>query len=188
MLIAICGRSGSGKTSVVKEMEKLGYKRIITDTTRPPRKGEENEVDYYFDTEEQFDELLSENEFLETTSYKVATGDVWRYGTTKGALREAPEKSVIILNPEGIKALNSVQIAHKKVLIDANETVILSRLEKRGDLQSEIKRRMATDEKDFERMSEEVDFIVYNEKNTKIEDLAMMIIHLVEESEEEKNA
>lgn len=185
MLIAICGKSGTGKTSVVKELECLGYKKIVTDTTRPIRKGEVNGVDYYFDTEEEFDELLTEGEFIETTSYKVATGDVWRYGTTKGALAEAPEKSVIILNPDGIKALDSVQIAHKKVLIDSNETIILSRLEKRGDLKSEIKRRMEADEKDFEGISNIVDFTVYNEKKTNLHYLANLIIRLVEKGEDD---
>ena len=183
MLIVICGKSGSGKSTIVKEITNLGYQKIITDTTRPPRDNEVNEVDYYFDTEEEFDELFEEGEFIETTQYEVANGEVWKYGTTKGALREAPEKSVIILNPEGIKALNSIQIAHKKVLIDANETVILSRLQARGDWKSEIERRMKADEKDFADIHKYVDFTVYNDKNADIKRLAKTIIELVEDSE-----
>ena len=184
MLIVLCGKSGSGKSAIAKEIEKYGYEKIITDTTRPPREGEINEVDYFFDTEEQFDELLNEGEFLETTQYKVASGDIWRYGTTIGAVAEAADKSVIILNPYGLRAMKEHEIKHKSVLIESNETVLLSRLQKRGDWKAEVQRRIETDRKDFEGVSEEVDFIVYNEKNTDIKNLAKAIVELVEGCEE----
>lgn len=185
MLIGICGKSGTGKSSLVKELENLGYKRIVTDTTRPPRKGEVNEVDYYFDSEEEFDELLEEGEFIETTSYKVASGDIWRYGTTRGAIAESKPNSVIILNPEGVKAfiekikpLKPLKIVH----LISNERVILSRLEERGDTKKEILRRMEKDNEDFEGISDLVDFEIYNEKNTDLKQLAKMVIHFCEEN------
>lgn len=188
MLIAICGKSGSGKSTIVKKLEELGYKRVVTDTTRPPRKGEKNEVDYYFDSEEQFMELLEEGEFLETTAYKVATGDIYRYGTSKGAIKEAGEKAVIILNPMGLKAFRDRQIDMVAIYIDCNERVLLSRLQERGDLNSEIIRRMDTDNLDFENIHSMIDGTVYNEKNTDIKKLAKTIVDLAEQIEENKHA
>lgn len=189
MLIAICGKSGSGKSTIVKELEELGFKRVVTDTTRPPRKGEVNEVDYYFDTEEQFMELLEEGEFVETTAYKVATGDLYRYGTTRGAIAEAGEKAVIVLNPMGLKTLREKQIDMIVIYIDCNESVLLSRLKERGDFKNEIIRRMDTDNRDFEDIHNLIDGTVYNEKNTDIKKLAKTIIDLAEQIEENrKNA
>ena len=184
MLIAICGKSGTGKSSIVNELVKRGYKKVVTDTTRPKRKGEVNEVDYYFDTDEEFDELLEEGEFIEYTQYKVATGDLWRYGTTRGAIRECGENAVIVLNPNGIQAFKDQGIEMMTVHVVSNEKVILFRLEQRGDLKSEILRRMETDNEDFKNIHELVDFEVVNDKNTTISDLADMIINLTKDMEQ----
>ena len=184
MLIGICGKSGTGKSSVVKELEKKGYKRIITDTTRPPRKGEVHGVDYYFDSEEDFDEYIELGEFVEMTSYDVADDKIWRYGTTRGALEEAGDHAVIILNPEGLRSFREKKIPITVFLIQSNETVILSRITERGDYMAEAKRRMAADEKDFMGIEEYIDYTVYNEKDTKLEELANMIIKFAEEGDE----
>ena len=175
MLLAICGKSGTGKSAIVKELINRGYKKIVTDTTRPMRKGEVNEVDYYFDTDEEFDELLAEGEFIENTSYKVATGDIWRYGTTKSAIAEADGKAVIILNPDGLKAFRAKEIPMKVVLINSNETLILLRLQKRGDNKSEILRRMEKDEKDFLGLHDLIDYEIQNDKHASIAGMAKMI-------------
>lgn len=188
MLIVICGKSGSGKSTVVKELENLGYKRVVTDTTRPPRKGEVNEIDYYFDTEEEFMELLEGGEFIETTAYKVASGDIYRYGTSKGAIAEAGEKSVIVLNPMGLKTFREKQIDMVVVYIDCNESTLLFRLRERGDFNNEIIRRMDTDNLDFEDIHKLIDGTVYNERNTDIKKLAKTIIELAEQIEENKHA
>ena len=42
MLIGLCGKSGTGKSTIAKEIEALGYNRVVTDTTRPPRPGEQH--------------------------------------------------------------------------------------------------------------------------------------------------
>lgn len=45
MKVILIGKTGAGKTSIAKELEKLGYPRLITDTTRPMREGEKDGVD-----------------------------------------------------------------------------------------------------------------------------------------------
>lgn len=185
MLIAIVGKAGTGKSSVVKEMEKLGYKKVVTDTTRPPRKGEVDEVDYHFDSDEMFDELLEEDEFIETTSYRVHDGEIWRYGTTKGAIRECGENAVIILNPIGVRAFRKQGIPVLVASIESNEMLISLRLSKRGDFPSEIKRRIEADNKDFADIHQYVDFSVYNDKRTDLTKLAKVIIRLAKEKEQE---
>ena len=181
MLIGICGKSGTGKSSIVKEMQKLGYKKVITDTTRPPRVGEENGVDYYFDTNEEFDEILNDGNFIEVTSYTVANGELWRYGTSRVQLQEAGENAVIILNPDGVKAFREQVIPITIVYVESNEDIILRRLKLRGDSVDEIERRMKADNEDFADISEYTDITVFNEALTNLKDLAKVIITLAED-------
>ena len=66
MIIVLVGKTASGKTTVANELCKNhGYKRIITYTTRPMRENEIQDVDYHFISDEQFNEMVENNEFTE---------------------------------------------------------------------------------------------------------------------------
>ena len=47
-MIILVGKSCSGKDTVVKELAKMGYNKIVTCTTRPPRPGEIDGREYHF--------------------------------------------------------------------------------------------------------------------------------------------
>jgi guanylate kinase len=66
-LFVITGSSGAGKTTIAKSvLAKLRIlKRVITCTTRAPRAGEKNGIDYRFFSKNGFQELLKKNAFLE---------------------------------------------------------------------------------------------------------------------------
>lgn len=179
MLIGICGKSGTGKSTLAKEIENLGYNKVVTDTTRPPRPGEEHGVDYYFDSDKDFNELYAEKQFIETSQYNTVKG-VWRYGTTIGALDDAGDKAVIVLNPDGVKAFKKKKINIKIVLVETDENTILDRLCERGDNPQEVIRRMNADEDDFADIGKYVDYTVKNENGTDIKELAQEIVKLSE--------
>jgi len=70
MLVIISGPSGSGKGTVVKQLDAdLGYARSISVTTRQPRDGEVDGRDYFFTTEENFTKMRQANELLEHAVY-----------------------------------------------------------------------------------------------------------------------
>lgn len=80
-LIVISAPSGSGKTSVMKEILKLntdGLTFSVSATTRERRPNETNGVEYYFLTEEEFKRKLDNDEFVE---WENIYGDY--YGTLK---------------------------------------------------------------------------------------------------------
>ena len=78
-MIVLVGASASGKTEVTKVLaKKYNIQKFITHTTRPIRVGEENGVDYFFVTKEEFEELLKQDFFIEHTLYN---GNY--YGTSK---------------------------------------------------------------------------------------------------------
>ena len=70
-IFILSGPSGSGKSSVLnivlKDLEKYFFS--VSATTRDPRPGEKDGVNYYFITKEKFLEMIDNGEFLEYTRY-----------------------------------------------------------------------------------------------------------------------
>ena len=71
MLIVLSGPSGTGKDSVLKVIlkERKDLKLSISYTTRPPRKGEVNGVDYHFVSKQEFEKFIENGEMLEYATY-----------------------------------------------------------------------------------------------------------------------
>ena len=67
LLLLISAASGAGKTTVVREVlaARPDMQRAVTCTTRPPRKGERDGVDYHLLTAERFARLLQAKKFIE---------------------------------------------------------------------------------------------------------------------------
>ena len=68
-LVTISGESGCGKSTVEAMMEKLGFIRLISYTTRIPREGEVNNKDYHFVTKDKFDSLFNKGYIIEKAQY-----------------------------------------------------------------------------------------------------------------------
>ena len=70
-LIIISGFSGSGKSTITKLLlEKYdNYALSVSATTRKPREGEQEGIAYFFKTEEEFLQMISEDAFLEYAYY-----------------------------------------------------------------------------------------------------------------------
>lgn len=67
LLLVVSGPSGAGKSTVCKRLrsEMPGIALSVSVTTRPPRNQEQEGVNYFFRTEEEFREMLENNELLE---------------------------------------------------------------------------------------------------------------------------
>ncbi|MBQ7921942.1 MAG: guanylate kinase [Clostridia bacterium] len=85
LVFVISGPSGSGKGTVVDELRKIctDVGVSVSATTRKPREGEVDGVNYHYMTREQFEKLLAEGEILEHTEYN---GNY--YGTLKREARK----------------------------------------------------------------------------------------------------
>ena len=86
LLAVITGPSGVGKDSLLSRLKSLNrpYHFAVTATTRPSRPEETDGVDYFFLSDQQYDEMLAKGEFLEN-----ATVYGYRYGVPKPPIREA---------------------------------------------------------------------------------------------------
>ena len=82
-LYVIMGKSGSGKDSVFKELlnkfPKL--KKVLLYTSRPPRHGEEDGVDYLFKSDSEIKDLIKSGKTAEYRSYNISNNISWIYAT-----------------------------------------------------------------------------------------------------------
>ena len=72
ILIVLSGFSGSGKGTIMKELMKKyseQYALSISATTRSPRPGETDGVEYFFKTKEEFEELIRQDALYEYAQY-----------------------------------------------------------------------------------------------------------------------
>ena len=114
-LFVISGSSGVGKGTVIKEFlnKHPEFKLSISCTTRGKREGEEHGVNYFFLTPEEFNECISNDEFLEWAEF---SGN--HYGTRKafveGCLKNG-ENLILEIDTKG--ALNVKKIMPEAELI-----------------------------------------------------------------------
>ena len=85
LLIVVSGPAGSGKTTLSQRilLEEPNLSRVVTSTTRKPRKGEKDGIDYHFLDHTIFEEKIEAGEFYE---YARVHGKL--YGTLKREVRE----------------------------------------------------------------------------------------------------
>ena len=70
ILTVVSGFSGAGKGTIIKELrKKYDYELSISATTRKPRKGDVDGVDYFFKTREEFEQMIEENKLIEWAEY-----------------------------------------------------------------------------------------------------------------------
>lgn len=171
-MLILCGKTCAGKDRVLSELEKFGFEKLVTYTTRPKRPGEIEGKSYHFISEGEFRRLKDDGFFAETTSYDTVHGK-WYYGSAK---ENYQKDKVMIANPDGVKILrNRKDINPVFFYIYAPNDVLAERLIKRGDDPAEAKRRLESDKNDFYGIENYVDLVFINRDTTDIEELAKQI-------------
>lgn len=142
-MVILVGASASGKTEVARILRnEYGIQKAVTHTTRAPRIGEKDGVDYFFVTKERFLELLSSCFFVEHTFY----GGNY-YGCGKDQVSEG---KAVVVDPNGLRsflALNNPRVV--TFLLEASREERRRRMEGRGDLPEQIEKRLLLDDTGF---------------------------------------
>lgn len=132
-LIIVSAPSGAGKDTVC-EMVKSKNENIwisISCTSRSPRKGEQEGVNYFFLTKEQFEEKIKNNEFLEYAEYN----DNY-YGTPRDKINEKLEEGkdvILVIEVQGaLKVKELVKEAIFIFILPPSMEELKRRLENRG--------------------------------------------------------
>ena len=93
-LFVVSGAAGTGKDSVVKALREAHpeIEKTVSATTRAPRPGEQEGVDYYYRTREQFQQLLENDQVVEHNFYN---GNY--YGTLKSEVEKRLEAGKVVV-------------------------------------------------------------------------------------------
>ena len=175
-LFIISGASGVGKGTVLKSvMEKRDDLRFsVSATTRPPRPSEKHGIHYYFISEEQFEEMIARDEFLEYDRHANAS-----YGTHVGQVLEKLQNGHVILDiePKGAEIVHGKRPDATLIFIMPPSMEELERrLRGRGDTcEEQIAIRMERakwemDQRDW------YDYVVVNDK---LEDCVNEILNII---------
>lgn len=184
MLIIVTGPSGAGKGTVLKKLFSLRSDVVlsISATTRKPRVGEVDGVNYYFLSQEEFLQLVENNQMLEYAQY---CGNY--YGTPASFVKQQLEKGInVILEIEvqGALKIKQQNIEAEFVFITPPTMEELEkRLMVRGteDLDT-IKKRLSTAKEEYQCI-DQYDYIVINED---VEEAALAISSIIDACQHKK--
>jgi len=175
-LFVISGASGVGKSTVLsKVMEKrddLSFS--VSATTRQPRPGEIDGVNYYFVSKKTFEDMIHKNAFLEYDAHMDNF-----YGTPKAQLEEKLEHCHVILDIDPNGAFHVRKERPDAVLIfiaPPSIQVLQARLQGRGDTSAEqMALRAQRAEWEMEQ-SRHYDYVVINDQVDACADEILKII------------
>ena len=164
MLLVVSGASGTGKGTLVKRLleDDPSFAFSVSVTTLAPREGEIDGVHYHFLTEEQYDELLAQDAFLEHAGF---CGH--RYGTLKKEVYERMERGMnVLLDIETQGAFNVMKAAPDCVsvfILPPSFAELRRRLENRKtENQEDVERRLETARKEIPLMGR-YQYIIVND-------------------------
>jgi guanylate kinase len=181
ILLILVGASASGKSDISKILiDDYGYKKMVTTTSRNPRPGEVNGVDYHFISKKVFENRIKKDRFLEWVNYN----DNY-YGTPK---KGATIDKILIVEPDGANHIYKHEIKDTVIIyLETDEDTRKTRMLDRGDNLIQVIDRLEKDEDHFKKNNlKHIDFIV-NTTNESREALALKIHELYHHQVDQEN-
>ena len=150
-IIVVSGPSGVGKTTLVETIleHSSSIVRSVSATTRLPRNGETDGVDYHFLPKSEFERLIEQNGLVEWTKY----GENY-YGTLKSTLEstiKAGKDIILTIDVDGAIQLKKLGLSCLLIFILPPSVQILrQRLEERKtETESELNQRLERAKAEF---------------------------------------
>ncbi len=162
LIFIVSSPTGVGKTTIcsLETKKNRRIERVITHTTRQPRKNEKNAKDYFFVSKKEFEEGIKRDEFVE---FAVVHGHY--YGTSKKALRDVLQR--------GRDALLAIDVQGARKVVEQFDNVVsifmlppsfedwLERI-KKDNLRKDVKIRLKTAVDEF-KAAPEFEFCIIND-------------------------
>jgi len=169
LLICFIGESGSGKSTIVDELEKrFGYTSIQSYTTRQPRY--ENEKGHVFINDVAFNMLRND-----LVAYTLFNG--FEYGAT---WQQVEANDLYVVDYRGYSELLEKYKGFKYIIsiyVDASEDERRKRMLHRGDSKEKVNERIEHDKIAFLGVKEKCDYVVENNNINKVIDKIVDIIY-----------
>jgi guanylate kinase len=165
-VIMIMGKSGCGKSTLENQLLTLGnVKKVISVTTRDPREGEVDGVDYHFITNDHFKTMVIHDDLIQTTEF---AGN--HYGSAHNEYLTDDSLVTLVVVPASAKELKDrlaeeyPDIDVRIVYFDVSNATLLKNMRARGDSDNTIRQRLMQDNlaHQMKETGLEPDFIVYD--------------------------
>lgn len=165
-LILVSGPSGSGKSTLIRRVlddPPYPMRLAISATTRPPRPGEVDNVQYHFWTAERFESELAAGAFLE----HAIVHRQHHYGTPRSEVDGYREKGVGVvldIDVQGADQVRKVYPEHLSIFVELSRWEMYEeRLRQRGsETPDSIDRRLATARHELQRRND-YQFVIQND-------------------------
>jgi len=160
-MIILIGESGSGKTTILNELEKRGFKKAINHTTRPKRKTDDELNEYKFLSKEEFNKMWEEGKLLQRAEFNNEF-----YGISTDSLK--PDIACVSITDSvkdikrRVEELEIKDVDIKTFYIYVPQEERINRMLKRGDSADAINKRLEIDKEKFKEAKEVADFTIEN--------------------------
>lgn len=171
-MIILIGESGSGKTTILNELEKRGFKKAINHTTRPKRKTDDELNEYKFLSKDEFNKMWDDGKLLQRAEFNNEF-----YGISTDSLKPNIACVSITDSVKDIKRrveeleIKNVNINTFYIYVPEEERI--NRMLKRGDSIEAINKRLEIDKEKFKEAKEVADYTI---ENVDLEDAVKNII------------
>jgi guanylate kinase len=176
-VVVITGPSGVGKGTLIRGlMERLPTLELsISATTRTPRPGEQDGVDYHFLSREEFDRRVAEGEFLEHADYAGRS-----YGTLRSELEDRARAGVPVVLEIEVQGARQVREAVPDSLLvfiaPPSPAALRARLLGRGtDDEAEVERRLRVAEEELAAQSDFAHVVVNDQLDDALDRLTTIV-------------
>ena len=173
-LIVITGPSGVGKGTLIRRLRNAmpDVEMSVSATTRAPRPGETDGVDYHFLTDAEFDAAVEAGEFLEHATYSGH-----RYGTLRSEVETRDAPVVLEIEVQGSRQVRKASPDAVLVFIaPPDPSALEERLQQRGtDSPEAVARRLETARSELAAQDEFQHVIVNDELGAAADELEQVV-------------
>ena len=162
--IIVSSPSGAGKTTIVDAVLKRdkSVSRVITATTRMPRTGEKNGVDYHFWTIKQFEQAIKKGQMLEWAQVHTHY-----YGIPKKSVDDLMKKGIcpiLVIDVQGARTVKAqYPNAATVFIVPPSLKELKNRILRRNDNTQDIEIRLETAKKEMQEL-DRYDYALLNDE------------------------
>ncbi|WP_428076958.1 guanylate kinase [Candidatus Avelusimicrobium fimicolum] len=162
--IIVSSPSGAGKTTIVDAVLKRdkSVSRVITATTRAPRTGEKNGVDYHFWTIKQFEQAIKKGQMLEWAQVHTHY-----YGIPKKSVDDLMKKGIcpiLVIDVQGARTVKAqYPNAATVFIVPPSLKELKNRILRRNDNTQDIEIRLETAKKEMQEL-DRYDYALLNDE------------------------